>query len=271
MFSAPIPQDIISLIIEQHLFNDMSTLKACSLVSRSFVAPSRKGLFHTIHLRDSLKAQQRCQKLHRVFLANPELLTYVRELYVMDSGWGLSGVELQGLDLLTHWASKEESLHAILNMLPLLRLFSFMFTDDIFSPNEWKSISVELKLALLRVFTLPSLRICILEGVDNLPGDFFSSFEHLKKLSLADVSIAQDPLGLSAPSVSMKKVQLESLGLKNIKDSSTLFEAMRASVDLSQLRDVSVYPGSPNVVWEATKDSIGTLEMLTWDHYIGDG
>lgn len=78
------PQDIISLILEQHLFNDTSALKACSLVSRSFVAPSQKGLFHTIHLR----AQQHCRKLHRVFLDNHELLTYVRELYVMEYGSG---------------------------------------------------------------------------------------------------------------------------------------------------------------------------------------
>jgi hypothetical protein len=78
-----------------------------------------------------------------------------------------------------HWASKEELLYVILNMLPLLRLFSFVPTRTRSLPNEWtsmlverKSMSVELKSALLRVFTLPSLRICMLEGVQNLPENF---------------------------------------------------------------------------------------------------
>jgi hypothetical protein len=108
----------------------------------------------------------------------------------------------------------------------------------------------------------------MLDGVDSLPREFFSSFEHLKKLSLADVSIAQDPLGLSTPSAGSKKVQLESLALKDVgDDDGTFFEAMRASVDMSQLRDVSVISELPNVVWEATKDSIGSLETLTWAFY----
>jgi hypothetical protein len=267
--SAPIPQEIISLIIERHLFNDASTLKACSLVSHSFLFPSQKCLFHTIHLDHDLRAQQHCQKLHHVFLDNPELLTYVRELYVMDYGsdgiWGRHPPAWSTQP----WVSKEESLHAILKMLPLLRLFNFVFTDRIIAPKLWKSesVSVELKLALVAVFALPSLKTCMLKGVDGLPEEFFSTAKHLKKLSLAGISIARHPLGLSAPPVSSEKLQLESLGLIDVIDDGVLFEAMRASVDLSQLRDVSVFTELPDIVWEATKDSMGSLETLTWDCY----
>jgi hypothetical protein len=109
-------------------------------------------------------------------------------------------------------------------------------------------MSAELQLALFRVFTLSSLRICKLEGIDNLPRESFSSSEHLKQLSLVEVSIGQDPLGLSAPSVGSKKVQLESFVLSDISDDDALFGAIRASVDLSQLRDVSVFSEHPNVV-----------------------
>jgi hypothetical protein len=239
----------------------MPTLRACSLVSRSFVASSQKGLFHTIHLDHDLRAQQHCQRLHHVFLGNPKLVTHVRELYVMDycSDAAPTVPRLRLPTRLTHWASKEGSLHALLNMLPLLRLFSFRHTHT----NEWKSISVELKLG---IFKLPSLKICKLMHIYNLPRDIFNSFIHLKKLSLVDVSIAQDPPGLSASPVGSKQVQLESLALINSRDDSML-DAIRASVDMSQLREILVCSEFPDVVWEVTKDSMGSLEILTWDYY----
>jgi hypothetical protein len=39
-------------------------------------------------------------------------------------------------------------------------------------------------------------------------------------------------------------------------------------VDLSQLRDVSEYS---NAIWEASKDSTGSLEILTWNYDAGAG
>jgi hypothetical protein len=94
----------------------------------------------------------------------------------------------------------------------------------------------------------------------------------LKKLSPVDAPIVQDTLGLSASSVGPKKFQLKSLALKIISDDEdTFFGAMRASVDLSQLRDVSEYSKSSNAIWEATKDSTGSLEILTWNSDAGAG
>jgi hypothetical protein len=182
-------------------------------------------------------------------------LTYVRELYVRDysdASWGV-------------FLSTQASLYAIMKMLPLLRMFSFVFIDRISWP---KLMTADSKLALLAVFTLPSLRTCMLKGVDNIPAELFNSAKHLKKLYLSGVSIVQ---GLSVPPVGWRKVQLESLVLSDISDDDALFRAIRASVDLSQLRDVSVFSEHPRVVCEATKDSIGSLETLTWDSYAEHG
>ena len=260
MISAPIPQEIISLILEQYLFDDTSTLQTCALVAHSFLISSQKGLFHTIRL-DRDEAQQRCQKLHQVLLANPNLLGHVRELLVLDydSDPSLSSYPTR------HWASREETLHAIMKMLPDLQLLSFTFNDHR-SPSDWKRLSVELKIALGRVFALPSLAVCKLKGIYNLPAEYFRASEHLKELSLTDVSVARDQLGMiSAYCGAMKIQSLEILTLEDIDDDDTLFEAMRASIDMSHLRKVSVCSMSPNVVWEATKDSVHSLDTLTWD------
>ena len=269
-----IPLDVISLIVEQHLFDDASTLQACSLVARSFLAPSRKGIFHTIHLDHVLKAQEQCQKLYRVFSDNFAISTYVREIYVLDYDTDTLGCTPRTPYLssrVKHWASGEETLHAILQMLPNLRLLSFKFSEDAWSPNEWRSLSAELKLALGRVLTLPTLTVCKLEGVDNIPSEWFDAYRSLKELSLTAVSVLPDRMSrFSSSSIRSRNAQLERLELADICD-DIIFEAMRASVDISQLREVSVRSDNPNVIWEATKDATGTLEMLTWDYYGDDG
>jgi hypothetical protein len=150
-------------------------------------------------------------------------------------------------------------------MLPLLRLFSFVPTENRSPPNEWKSMSAELQLALLRVFTLPSLRICKLEGIDNLPRESFSSSEHLKQLSLVEVSIGQDPLGLSAPSVGSKKVQPESLVLSDISDDDALFGAIGSVPTtgcIGIFRAFKCCLGSKEVRWKHSR-GISTLNMVS--------
>jgi hypothetical protein len=269
MISRPIPLDIISLIVEQHLFDDKSTLQACSLATRSFLSPSRKGLFHTIHLDHDLKAQEQCQKLHRVFSDNLDISTYVREMYVLDYdtdtvGWTPPKPYLPSRVI--HWASREETLHAILKMLPNLRLFSLKFSEDPFSYSEWRLVSVELKLALAWVLTLSTLTIFKLEGVDNIPGECFSAC-NLKELSLTGVSVSRDLQDIRT--IRSKKAQLEYLELAEIGDDGVLLEVMRDLLDMSKLREVSVCSGNPDVVWGATKDSAGSLEIFTWD-YPGD-
>lgn len=82
MISIPIPQEIISLILEQYLLDDTSTLQTCALVAHSFLISSQKGLFHTIIFNNATK--ERCQNLHQALLHNPNLLAYVRELFVFD-------------------------------------------------------------------------------------------------------------------------------------------------------------------------------------------
>ncbi|KAF8233566.1 hypothetical protein L208DRAFT_1458552 [Tricholoma matsutake] len=166
-----------------------------------------------------------------------------------------------------HWASREETLHAILKMLLNLHLFSIRFIQGCSSPKEWKSISVELKMALGSVFTLPTLKVCKLLGIDDLPVEYLSASEYLKELLLTAASLMQDQEVLATCS---KTAQLECLELAHISDYS-LFKTMRALMDMSQLREVFVCLSDPQVVWEAIKESTGTLEILMWNDNHGDG
>jgi F-box domain len=256
--SVPIPLDIIRHIVEHFCYDDIPTLQACSLVSRSFLTPSQKGLFHSIYLH---RVEGHCQRLQCVFTDNPELLSYVRELYVLD----YHPIAYEGR---TYWTSQNEAFHTILKALPCLQLLSFKFTHNLLFPKDWKEVSVELKLALLHLCSLPSLNICELQGLDNIPVDFFDAFPHLKELSLFMIT----PVGRrvdeqqNIPPAPLDKVQLESLELEGGFDFRALFETIRASMDTSQLREVSIHTEFPRDVWETIKDSTSSLEILMWEY-----
>ena len=249
------PQDMISLILEQYLFDDASTLHACALVSRSFLVSSQKCLFHTIHLDH----QRHCQRLHQVLLSNPSLFTYVRDLFLVgyESGGDISGPRPPPV----HWACTEGTLHAVLNMFPHLRLLSLTFS---YPASDWNKLSVEFKMALGRVFTLPSLTVCKVQGICNVPAECFRALRHLKELSLVFASVTVAPEIISASTDAQKIQSLERFTLSVPPGDSTTIDAVRTSIDMSHLRKVFVSSWMLNRVWEATKDSTGSLDTLQW-------
>ena len=126
---------------------------------------------------------------------------------------------------------------------------------------------MELQVAVRRVLTLPSLAVCKLQGIYKFPAECFNASEHLRELSLVLASVAHDQLDMISESVKSKKIpSLEILTLSEIFDDSSVVEAMRASIDLSDLRKVFLSSVSENVVWEATKDSTGSLDTLVWSN-----
>lgn len=61
--------------------------------------------------------------------------------------------------------------------------------------------------------------------------------------------------------VSAQKHQLTSLEFWNYR--TVLYRPMRTSMDVSRLREVSIESQSPDIVREAIKDAITSLESLT--------
>lgn len=161
----------------------------------------------------------------------------------------------------------------ILKMLHQLRLLSFQFCDANTRLPKWDRLSSELKLSLLRLFQSPNLEICHLRGIE-LPFNFFDTFRSVRHLSLSSISMETFPVLVSngecvqdGPDLQQnprpsKNIHLASLELWNC--CLMPFKPIRASLDLSQLREVSIQSQSPDIVWEAIKDTT-LLESLTWD------
>jgi hypothetical protein len=147
--SVVIPQDIIDKIIETvDDDRDIRLLKECTLVSSSFLLPSRKRLFSRIYLRSD---QISCQRLQQFFVENPVILPSVRSITL---NWG-------------YWESEasyflnDTSLIAILR-LPFCCLESFSINMSGYFQIGMTS-AAELKDALFDCYTFVHLKTLYLE------------------------------------------------------------------------------------------------------------
>ena len=158
--SVAIPQDIIYNIIEA-VGDDKRLLKACALVSSSFLLPCRKHLFSKLSLIRA--SDQTCQRLHQFLVENPVVQSFVRSITI-------------GLYKLLNCTS----IIAILR-LPFCCLESF----SIFGWN-WNNFSSELKDTLSTVIHSSTLKTLHLDGI-NVPNMLFLGI-NLTKLELSNVS-----------------------------------------------------------------------------------
>ena len=164
-----IPQDIIYYIIEAVASGDYDrrSLKACALVSSSFLLPCRKHLFSNLYLtRD-----QTCQRLHQFLVENPVVQSFVRSITIV----------------LYNLLPICKSLIALLR-LPFRCLESFRITrNDVWSqfPLDWNDdFSSELKDTLSTVIHLSTLKTLHLMRI-RVPITLFLGI-NLTKLELTD-------------------------------------------------------------------------------------
>ena len=136
--SIDIPQDIIDNVIAA-VGDDTHLLKKCSLVSSSFLLPSRKQLFSRV----SLESDETCQRIHQFLVQNPIIKPFVRSI----------SIKYMARDPITarllKWMNGA-SLLAILR-LPFCHLEFFSINVDRRSDWTWFSFSSELKDALVNI------------------------------------------------------------------------------------------------------------------------
>ena len=173
-----IPQDIIDNVITA-VGDDTHLLKQCSLVSSSFLRPSRKHLFSRITLR----SDQTCQGIHQLLLQNPTILSFVRTIILTEDTDSSNSENPEWMN--------GTSLAAILR-LPFgsLEGFSIDLRLDYWDPNpwNWNSLSSELKDALLNIIHSFNLKTLSLKGISKLPTTFFLHIAHLPTLELYSLS-----------------------------------------------------------------------------------
>jgi hypothetical protein len=170
-----IPQDIIDNVIAA-VGDDTNLLKQCTLVSSSFLRPSRKQLFSRI----TLSSDQICQGIHQLLVQNPAIQSFVRTInithIVSSSSWS---------SRTTKWM-KSTSLIAILR-LPFccLERFSIIMRREWdWSSWKWNSFSSELKDALSNIIHSSTLKTLSLSGIANVPSTVFLNIAHLTTLEL---------------------------------------------------------------------------------------
>ena len=175
--SMDIPQDIIDNIIAA-AGDDKHLLKQCTLVSSSFLLPSRKQLFSGISI-----TSETCQDIHQYLVQNPVIQSFVRNItiteikYMMDSRPSESPEWMNGTSLL-----------AILQ-LPFCRLERFSVVVERHDWDwDWNSFSNELKDALSNIVHLSTLKTLSLTGVEKVPITFFLHIVHLTTLELDSLS-----------------------------------------------------------------------------------
>ena len=179
--SVVIPQDIIDSVIEAVGYNKR-LLEQCSLVSSSFLLPSRKLLFSRI----TLKSDETCQRIHQFLLQNPVIQSFVRKITLLEYFDNPDFDENPDYEWLN-----STSLLAVLRLPFSLEHFSIKLNLNVFNLRrwDWHRFGRELKDALLNIIHSSNLKILYLEGVTNLPITFFPHIVHLKKLKLELLSL----------------------------------------------------------------------------------
>jgi hypothetical protein len=164
-----IPQDIIDNVIAA-VGDDTRLLKQCTLVSSSFLLPSRKQLFSRI----SLQSKHRCREIYQFLVQNPVIKSFVRSISVKRM-----------------WDRKTANW---MNGRPLLAILRLTFCHlECFSINvcpefawTWNSFGSELKDAFLNIVHLSTLKTLSLRGIIEVPITLFHT-AHLTTLELDSI------------------------------------------------------------------------------------
>ena len=164
-----IPQELIDKIIDQ-LHADRITLKACSIVSHSFLHPCRKHLFFSIDL--SRVSSSQVHTLCNILKTQPGIGSLIRELYIYLGG-----------DEMCDWIMEDSVLPNILEMTPHLQMISL---NGRVHPSfiVWQFIPIRVQSAILIGLQSPNLTEVRINTVGVFPSSIFSSLSHVRRLRL---------------------------------------------------------------------------------------
>jgi hypothetical protein len=181
--SIDIPQDVIDNVIAA-VGDNKRLLKQCSLVSSSFLLPSRKQLFSRITLR----SDSGCQRIHQFLVQNPVIQSSVRAITLteyIDSDFEYSDYSEP------EWMNSTSLLAILLLPFCCLECFSINVNPDYWSAErrKWNDFSSEMKDALSNIIHSSNLKTLSLQGVTQVPITFLLHIVHLTTLELYSMSL----------------------------------------------------------------------------------
>ena len=167
--------DILENVID-HLRGDDSSLKRCSLVSRSFHPPSHRNLFFFIDLNTTKKIDQ----LRTLLITSPDIRQYIRQLSVTIRITAPLDVDIEGQVI--------ASLADVCGMLPVLK--DLMWKTSLLL--SWDAFSSELQSALVNLFRSPTLTTLRIGELEKFPLSVFHNTSSIKKLELLFVVLGDN-------------------------------------------------------------------------------
>ncbi|KAH8806577.1 hypothetical protein DL96DRAFT_1717869 [Flagelloscypha sp. PMI_526] len=216
-----LPVEILEGIIE-HLFDDISSLAACSLASSVFLPICRSLQFYTITL-----APISCQDFEAFLQASDHLVQYVRRVHVLDPEAFRGGAKNQSLVL------------AILSQLSNV--------TDIFCFDTGTALGISWNHCgwLLEALTaLPALQNVVVEAFYSLAElCAWPCFRKIRKLAIFDPDALQARAGVKervSPSLRISTLRLSELGW-NYRIDQFLSSRARNCMDLSGLQHIALH------------------------------
>jgi hypothetical protein len=268
-----IPQDVIACIIDEiptQLFShrDRETLRACSIVSRSFLHPSQKTLFSSILLRHYSSdpdgyGSHLCRRFHNILASSPHISRYVRHLAIVD----FKGRQSTSPEEHESWMLSEPTFPLVLRMLPCLRSFH---VNPAYRPLplNWHTFSADLKSSFIHLLRTPSLTTVEFRTL-NVPSAIFLYAPQLTHLRFSCSSLDRSPniqqLSLQYPQWPSPVADMKLTSLAIAAGGTWTVETLRSVFDIPQLRQLTVIGIDAHMLMVAAyiiKQASGSLESL---------
>lgn len=183
-----LPQELVDLIVD-NLEDDISSLEACSLTSRAFLASSRRYQFSEIELTglplshqsaSRPQMQTLCDKFLALIERSPHIAPLVKDLSILEGG--------------VPWlANRRSPLPLVLRQLVNLEHISI---GDPGRSMDWSLLPRRVRESLMDILHSPKLQSVILMAIDELPhpSKLFPAVEEssLNEISLIEVNLREE-------------------------------------------------------------------------------
>ncbi|KAF8997646.1 hypothetical protein BDQ17DRAFT_849982 [Cyathus striatus] len=207
-----IPEDIAELIVNEASVSDDGTscIKSCALISKKFLAPSRKHLFRKVQLKDIVQYA----RFQSAVASSPSIATHVHEFSTEDP----SIIDDPAFPAL---------LGSFLNIMKLDLCFDHLHIPVYSGPGStpgtvppriyWQNLELVLQDVLDCILRAPILERLAIRGICDIPQRYIMSFLDIPFLTLDNSSFAAQNPDIGLTPKASGNYRLQNLTLSHIQ------------------------------------------------------
>ncbi|KAJ7136654.1 hypothetical protein C8R44DRAFT_360856 [Mycena epipterygia] len=168
-----LPQELFDLVID-HLFDDLESLRACAVVSSSFLHSSRPHIFANLRIGPQDR-EHSIDELHAIFAKFPFLAARVQSVHIWDN------IMRRHSWIGEYPTSVAPGVAQFSRALVSLQRFSITIESGCV---HWANISEALRESIHHTLTMQTLTCLDLTGIYGLPFTLFAHCPALKAVTL---------------------------------------------------------------------------------------